>query len=106
MGMEMTFDNYSAKGIEDKVIEVFKDKYDAEVVYVNPCFKIQNIYKLNDRYNILVKLKLMVELWCDDNGIKDEKDKKVFDGSNHKKSPKYPGGLPCKKKPVLMSELV
>jgi hypothetical protein len=44
MGMEMYFEDYNADEMEKKVKEVFKDKYDAEVEYFNPCFKISNFY--------------------------------------------------------------
>merc|ERR1711970_1301171 len=88
MGMEMAFDDYSADGIEEKVKEGFKKKYNADVEYVNPCFKIANIYKLNDRYNNLQKLKALVELYCEDNSIKDVEG---FDGTEYADAPKHPG---------------
>ena len=82
MGMEMAFDDYSAEGIEERVKDVFMNKYSAKVEYVNPCFKIANIYKLNEKYNSLQKLKSLIELYCADNDI-DEQGTKDFDGTDY-----------------------
>jgi hypothetical protein len=102
MGMEMEFDDYSMEHMEEKVKEVFDRKYQAKVEYVNPCFKIGDIYALNDKFNALEKMKRLIEVYCEDNDITGD-DVKNFDGWQHPGAPKFPGM--CCKKAVVMSEL-
>lgn len=73
MGIDMHMsegNNYSGDAIEKEIIDKLKLNYDAEVEYVNPCFKIQDFYKWTEEYNNLQKLKRMVEIYCGENGIK------------------------------------
>jgi len=53
---------------------------------------------------MLTKLKLMVELYCDD---KDIKDKETFDGAEHPDAPKWPTKIPMKRfeKSVKMEDI-
>ena len=55
MGTDMCFEDYAPPAISEKVKEVFKEKYDIEVEYVNPTYDISNFYSLSQKYNDLLK---------------------------------------------------
>ena len=52
---------------------MFMDKWQVEVEYVNPAFDIADFYKWSEKFNLLTKMKLLVESYCQQNKMKPEK---------------------------------
>lgn len=57
MGHNMTFNDYHPASIERDIRYVFKRKYgfeNDEIVYVNPCYKIRGMMKLQEDLEELI----------------------------------------------------
>ena len=53
-GRSMKFDDYAHMAIEDSLKDYFESNFDIEpshVMYVNPCFSIDDFYQVSDRFN-------------------------------------------------------
>ena len=64
MGMTMKFDDYSPDAITDKIKEVFKERWEIEVEYVNIAYTIADFYKLSEKFNNLTKLQTIAKQYC------------------------------------------
>jgi hypothetical protein len=102
MGTEIYFDStedYDKEKMEQIIKKELLTRFEADVEYINPCFKIDKFYKWIDKQINMSKLKTLVEAYCEKNSI----DKDSFDGANHPDAPKWPGK--CCRAPVVMSDL-
>lgn len=101
MGTNMVFDDYSQPAIEDHLKEYFRDRFELEIVYVNAAYKIDDFYKVSEKYNLLQKKKGIVEFFCEENNItKDDYKQNV--ASSPEDYPRWKvGSMPCSKSEVI-----
>ena len=57
MGTSMTFDDYAQLSIENHLTSYFKDRFDLDIVYANATYKIDDFYKVSEKFNELNKKK-------------------------------------------------
>jgi hypothetical protein len=61
-------------------------------MYVNPCFSIDDFYKVSDRFNAVQKHMGMIKAYCKEEGIEDDEYKSRFE-SEHEGLPKVKTGM-------------
>ena len=98
MGMTMKFNDYSSGAITEKIKEVFKEKWDIEVEYVNIAYNIVDFYKLSEKFNSLTKLRAIAKNYC----VKEKINKNQYQELSKSKKipndfPRKPSNMPFKK---------
>ena len=73
MGTAMEFEGYFQEEIEAEIRAYFYGKYKIDIVYVNAAYDIKNFYVLTQRLNQLMKMKMLVEGYCETTKISIDK---------------------------------
>ena len=106
MGVDMEFESYFQDDIEKEIKTYFKKTYEIDIVYANAAYDIKNFYVLTQRLNQLMKMKMLVEGYCETTKISIEKyNEYVEQGTVLKGFPISPNLNPCKKKPIILSKV-
>lgn len=58
--------------IEGSLKEYFKDRFNIDIVYANACFKIDEFYKVSERFNEVGKKKGIIQYFCKEKGITED----------------------------------
>jgi hypothetical protein len=64
MGMHMKFEDYTAQGMKDDIIEYFNEQFDGQgdnIEYINIGYDIREYYKHSERYDQLIKNQYLVD---------------------------------------------
>ena len=91
----MKFDDYAHMAIEDSLKDYFQSNFDIDpshVMYVNPCFSIDDFYKVSDRFTTVQKHMGIIKAYCQEEGIEDGEYKSRME-AEHEGMPKVKTGM-------------
>lgn len=94
-GSNMKFDDYAHMAIEDSLKDYFQSNFDIDpshVMYVNPCFSIDDFYKVSDRFTTVQKHMGIIKAYCQEEGIEDGEYKSRME-AEHEGMPKVKTGM-------------
>ena len=102
MGSSMDFDSFSIADMKKEVDQVFRDKYKTDgIVYVNPAYKIGDIYDLMAKKDELGKCLMLVDNYKKVNKMNDTKFREYQEDPDN-----CPDDFPKRKTGLFSSEII